>query len=206
MSLAEDPWHWLTCPRLSKGELSRRHDSVVDATPRVAWQVGAQVQREVEGLDPNSKLRPDIQIVFPGQMLLADVVVSHSLTPNTIARGDVMMNAKWQGVKNRKYASVASRVGAEMLHLSVDACGGMASDAVRLVRAIGEEGERCSAGTWSRGWIERMLLSLVAMAVQRGNAMAMLSGYTRSAGAGTSGEGERAGEQSRAGAGRESTD
>ena len=65
-SLAADPWHWLTCPRLSKGELSRRHDSVVDATARVAWQVGAQVQREVEGLDPNSRLRPDLQIVFPG--------------------------------------------------------------------------------------------------------------------------------------------
>ena len=62
VSLAADPWHWLTCPRLSKGELSRRHDSVVDATARVAWQVGAQVQREVEGLDPNSRLRPDLQI------------------------------------------------------------------------------------------------------------------------------------------------
>ena len=40
------------------------------------------------------------------------------------------------------------RVGTEMLHLSVDACGGMATDAVRLVRAIGEEGEVCSAGVY----------------------------------------------------------
>ena len=116
-----------------------------------------------------------------------------------------MMNARWQGVKNRKYASVASRVGAEMLHLSLDACGGMATDAVRLVRAIGEEGEVCSAGIWSRSLIERRLLSSIAMAVQRGNAMAMLSGYTRSAGAGTSQESERAGEENRAEAGRERT-
>ena len=89
-----------------------------------------------------------------------------------------------------------------MLHLSVDMCGGMASNAVRLVRATGEEGERWSAGTWSSGLIERMLLSSVAIAVQRGNAMAMLSGYTRSAVAGAHAEG-RAGEKTVVGTGGE---
>ena len=80
VSLHTDQCHWLTCPRLINGELSRRHNAVVDATARFAWLVGAQVQREVKGLDPNSKRRPDLQIVFPGRMMLADVVVSHSLT------------------------------------------------------------------------------------------------------------------------------
>jgi len=55
----------------------------------------------------------------------------------------------------------------------------MASDAIRLVKAIGEEGERWSAGTWSSGYIERMLLGSIAVAVQRGNALAMLTGFSR---------------------------
>ena len=55
----------------------------------------------------------------------------------------------------------------------------MASETVRLAQAIGEEGEWWSAGTWNRRVIERQLLSEVAVAVQRGNALAMLSGYTR---------------------------
>ena len=58
---------------------------------------------------------------------------------------------------------------------------------------------------WSSKLIERMLLSSVVMAVQRSNAMAMLSGYTRPAGAGTTRESERAGEKNKAEAGRERT-
>ena len=57
---------------------------------------------------------------------------------------------------------------------------GMATDAVLLVEAIGEEGERCSAGTWSSSRIKRMLMGSIAVALQRGNAMVLLSGYTRS--------------------------
>jgi hypothetical protein len=109
------------------------------------------------------------------QILLADVVVSHSLTPYNVARCDTM-TVVWQTIKNKKYANVASRLGAEMLNLSLDTCGGMASDAIKLAKAIGEEGERWSAGTWSSGFIERTLLGSRAVPVQRGNAMTMLNG------------------------------
>ena len=44
---------------------------------------------------------------------------------------------------------MASRRGAELLNVSVDACGGMAVDTSRLVEAVGEEGESWSMGTWS---------------------------------------------------------
>ena len=76
---------------------------------------------------------------------------------------------------------MASRLGAELMNFSVDACGGMASDAERLVRAISEEGERWSAGTWTYGSVKRQLLGSVALAVQRGNALTMLSGFSRAA-------------------------
>ena len=55
--------------------------SLVDAVSRVARQVGAQVRTEVKELDPHSEKRPDLQIVFPGRMILSDVAVSHMLTP-----------------------------------------------------------------------------------------------------------------------------
>ena len=113
-------------------------------------------------------------------MLLTDVVVSHSLTASQIARRQ-SVTASWQLRKNRKYAGVAARLGAELLNMSVDSCGGLASGASELVRAIGEEGERWSLGTWSSGSIERQLLGAVAIAIQRGNALAVLSGHTRAA-------------------------
>ena len=86
ISFYDDPWHSLTCTNLIKGELSRRHDAVVNAIGRVAWMVGGQVKREVEGLDADSRKRPDLEIVFPGRRLLSDVVVSHSLTASSIMR------------------------------------------------------------------------------------------------------------------------
>ena len=179
ISFYDDPWHSLTCTNLIKGELSRRHDAVVNAIGRVAWMVGGQVKREVEGLDADSRKRPDLEIVFPGRRLLTDVVVSHSLTAGSIVRSQ-SLTTQWQWVKNKKYAGVAARLGAELLNVSLDSCGGMAEDAVLLVEAVAEEGERWSMGTWNSGEIKRQLLGAIAVAVQRGNALAMLVGYTRS--------------------------
>ena len=68
LPLRGDAWHWLVCSDPTNGELRRRHDTVADAIGRVAWQVGAQVQREVEGLNPTNNQRPDVQIVFPGRI------------------------------------------------------------------------------------------------------------------------------------------
>ena len=178
ISLRGEPWHFLSCRMMTNGELSRRHDSVADAIGRVAWLVGAQVRREVKQLDPHSNQRPDLQITFPGRTLLTDVAVSHSLTPNYIAQS--RSSAAIQQLRKReKYRRVASRLGAELLNASVEASGGLASDAERLMHAIGEEGERWSVGTWTSGAIRRQLLGAIAVAVQRGNALAMLSGYTR---------------------------
>ena len=55
----------------------------------------------------------------------------------------------------------------------------MALGASRLVEAIAEEGARWSAGTWTESGIQRQLLGSIAAAVQRGNGLAMLAGYTR---------------------------
>ena len=53
----------------------------------------------------------------------------------------------------------------------------------RLIRAIGEEGEQWSLDTWSSSGIQRQLLCAIAVAVQRGNAMTLLSCNARAAGA-----------------------
>jgi hypothetical protein len=151
---------------------------VADVIARVAWQEGAQVQREVTGLDPDSNQRPDVQLAFPGRLLLSDVVVSHTLSAGYIACSKSSVAMK-ELVKDKKYAGVAARLGAELTNCSVDACGGLGRGALRLARAIGEEGERWSAGTWHSTLIERQLLGSIAVAVQRGKALTMLSGYTR---------------------------
>ena len=66
----------------------------------------ARYGTEVEGLNPCSKQRPGLEIVFPGRVLLTDVPVSHPLTANGIAyrRSSAVT---WQRRKSKNYAEVA---------------------------------------------------------------------------------------------------
>ena len=55
----------------------------------------------------------------------------------------------------------------------------MAGDAMKLVEAMGEEGKE-AMGSWTKAEIMRYILSLTAVAVQRGNARIVLSGRMKS--------------------------
>ena len=112
--------------------------------------------------------------MFPGRMLLKIVTVHHTLMVNHIARYEFTV-LKMQGIKDKKYAGVAARRADGFLRRRQLGLGG---GAVQLVSAIGEEGQRWSAGTSNSGLIERQLLVSVAVAVQRGKALLMLSGFT----------------------------
>ena len=105
---------------------------MVDAIARVAWIVGAQVKREVKGLSRGSAQRPNLQIVLPGQMLLTDVTMSHSMAVSNVVSG-LSTATQRKTRKNTKYGLVAARVGAELLNLFIDTCRGMAGDAPKLV-------------------------------------------------------------------------
>ena len=61
---------------------------------------------------------------------------------------------------------------------SVESCGGMAPDAITLLHVISEAGQE-HLGLWPRDQIVRQLLGSVAIAVQKGNAMALLSAHSR---------------------------
>ena len=121
---------------------------------------------------------------------LSDVSVSHTLTPAGVASLKSQASVR-QSAKKSKYASVASRLGAELLNVVVDTSGGMTADALRLIQAVGEEGEKWSAGTWTSAAIRRHLTGAVAIGLQRGNAIAMLSGYSRTARVGAREDGTR---------------
>ena len=177
VSLRDDPWHFLSCPALTSGEGYTRHNEIRDALQHVAMMAGAQTRKEVEGLSEDSRIRPDLQILFPARMLLTDVVVAHPLTSSHISRRQSVAGLKQQE-KRHKYASVAAKIGAELLPFAVESCGGMAQDALKLIHAMAEEGED-TMRMWSGEQIARHSLCLTATAVQRGNAMMMLHGYTQ---------------------------
>jgi len=154
------------------------HNAVKDALYRAVLLTGGQAVREVTGLQRKSKLRPDLQIVYPGRHVLTDVAVVHPLgvygcerPANSTATAKKMATAK-----RRKYAAIASRHDAELIPFVVETCGGLGKDAIALLDVIsGAASEHLSL--WSQEDAAKEVLNSVAIAVQKGNAMTVLGAY-----------------------------
>ena len=65
-----------------------------------------------------------------------------------------------------------------LLPFSVETCGGMAEDAVELLDRIATAGAE-HLTFWSHNRIVQHLLAVVAVAIQKGNAMTVQAGYSR---------------------------
>jgi hypothetical protein len=92
----------------------------------------------VKGLETKTRIRPDLQIVYPGRHVLTDVAVVHSLgtrgrenPANSTATAKKMAQEK-----RRKYAAVANRHDAELIPFVVETCGGLGPDAIALLDVI----------------------------------------------------------------------
>jgi len=182
-SIRDDPWHFLTCPKLSKGELNVRHDDVGRAIYHSALLMGLRAQHEVKGLDDTSDLRPDVLLTLPGRQILTDVAIAHPLAPGAVRQAkstnELGCARAVESFKRRKYARLSSLRGFEQLPFVVETCGGMGPSAVTLVKAMAEASEE-HLRMWSKEAVIRQLVGSVAIAVQRGNGIAYLDGYDRS--------------------------
>ena len=86
----------------------------------------------------------------------------------------------------RKYDTTAARHHAQMLAFSMETCGGMAPDAETLLHIVADAGEE-QLGLWPKAAVLKQLTGAVSIAVQRGNAMSFLAGYTRAMALGAEG-------------------
>jgi hypothetical protein len=89
-TIRDDPWHFMTCQKLPKGEVSVRHDEVESALFRSALIMGLQAVRQPAGLDTLSDLRPDLMVILPGRRILTDVAICHPLAPSRVKKGTCM--------------------------------------------------------------------------------------------------------------------
>jgi hypothetical protein len=181
-SIRNDQWHFLTCKMVQPNEVNARHDEVVNVLYRSALLMGIQAVREPTGLHTTDDRCPDLLLVLPGRAIMSDVCITHPLAP-----GKVKNRTSWtttgaarnlQHKKHTRYMKTAVQNNAELLPFSVETYGGMAPDAIKLLSAMGDMGQE-QLGMWPRHIVIRHLIGSVATAVQRGNAVAWLSGYSR---------------------------
>jgi hypothetical protein len=177
-AIEKDSWHFLTCSSRTKREQFIRHNAIVDALYHSVLLVGGQAMREPMGLSVDNKRRPDLQIVFPGEHILTDVVVVHPLTHSktAVSTNAIFHSRRAETAKLRKYNEVADTHQAQLLPFAVETSGGLAPGAITLLDIISRTGQEHLA-LWSRNEVEKYVMGAVSMSVQRGTAMAMLNGY-----------------------------
>jgi hypothetical protein len=176
-----DRWHHLSCNIHKRREINLRHNTVVHALYAHAGYAGGAVAKEPSGLSTEDNRRPDLQIVFPGQHILTDVVISHPLCPSHITAASKKHTVTAQQAEQRKhvnYHQLAEHQHARFLPFSVETTGGMGCDAVELVDQI-SLACRDHLTLESHLYIARGVRASVAIAVQKGNALAILAGYSR---------------------------
>ena len=180
-SIRADPWHFLSCRKLVNGEITARHDGVAEQVSRCAMLLGLRARREVDGLSTNTSLRPDLLLSLPGRTVLSDVAVCHPLAPgrrSAYGTRPLAIAKDKENVKKAKYLAMSSAHCFVQLPIALETTGGMGPAAVTLVKAMADASQEHLV-MWTRADVIREVAGSLAMAVQRGNAMAVIEGYDR---------------------------
>jgi hypothetical protein len=177
----KDSWHHLACNSHKRREINARHNAVILALYSHVRYAGGAATIEPPRLSADSRIRPDLQIVFPNQHILTDVVISHPTCPSHIvaASAKQLATAEQAAVtKHTTYDQLAVEQQARFLPFSVETMGGMSKEAVELVEQIGLAcRDHLTLATHES--IARGVRASVACAIQRGNAMTVLAVYSR---------------------------
>jgi len=144
--------------------------------------VGGQAIREPKGLVSDQRLRPDLQIVFPGCHLLSDVVIAHPFTSSRIKHrnalgGNAPLARLHEKIKTIKYKALTAQQQATFIPFAAETCGGLGPQALKLLKLLAEQA-REHLSIWPHHDIVGHMLGAVAVAIQKGNAMAVLAGFS----------------------------
>jgi hypothetical protein len=184
-SISNDPWHCLSCVQVRKNEINLRHDAVNKVIQLYAQYANAIVQHEPSGLsDESSQIRPDCRIILDSLTLLVDVTIVHPTARGKLenekevermCQKSLITASDAAQSKRNKYRSMASYQGAQFIPFAIETYGGMEKSVMELLKEIGTFAVDHESA-WGRKEIINNCLQAMAIAVQRGNAAAAITG------------------------------
>jgi hypothetical protein len=174
----DDPLHALSC-KLTRGrQITWRHDMVVDATATGLRQCGARVRVEQTSEDQNSKQRPDIFTTISGQQMFIDVGIVQPSAMSHRHKGPLVRTQEYEKEKSIKYKPVAMNHDAGMIPNIYECNGGYGEQACNLLEDIKRFAHE-EALAFAPSEVVRDMMDAVAIAIQRGNAKAIIAAYER---------------------------
>ena len=139
---------------------------------------GIVARKEPSGLSEEDGSQPDLQLLMDQYNKLIDVTIVHPTCPSHIKQAQTQLKTAHDAcqLKRSKYTKLAVQHHAEFIPFAIESYGGLSDPALQLIQEISVfASDHLSA--WSKEEIVENLNSAIACAVQRGNAIAAVSGY-----------------------------
>jgi hypothetical protein len=176
-SLADDPWHGLSCVKLKRGPITHRHDHIVrtvanwvSSFPRFSVQVEPRVYKP-----QGQRLKPDLLIKSPSDtQFYLDVTIPFNCAPSHLEKGVYKFGklaGRMESRKATKYRGFATRHNAKVAGFGIDAFGGWGAGALFVSTWVKRE-IKAAGRVLPCDWAESLeqFHQQVSCGIQRGNA------------------------------------
>ena len=179
-SLLEDPSHFLSCNLLKATVLNLRHNLVSNCLSTWATRLGAACVVEPSGLDPLSLKRPDILICLPHTSYLVDVSIRHPTAPSNLrlAHQPLAVVKQAEQRKHAKYDQMAAAINSAFVPFIMETHGGYGPEALKLISDLVPPDTSPLDNLYPLHQTAFDLRSSLAIALQRGNAHAVMVGLS----------------------------
>ena len=185
-AVKKDPWHYLSCNHHKRREITIRHNLVLQVLYRLINYVGGVAAREPIDLHDKDGRRPDLELILRSLHALLDVMIVNPLCPTHLIAASKESLASVRGgerTKINKYKGTASQHQAKFIAFVIESTGGLSDSAVSLLKQI-LLASRDNSTLWAWEEVRKECFWSVGIAIQKGNAMAMIAGRNKAVGMG----------------------
>ena len=170
--LDRDPWHAMSCSRLKRRSITKRHDSVLQILCRFASSHGVLTQIEPNNYEGS---RPDAELYFTEKRYHTDVSITHPGCPTyrpAAAKTALAAAGRRAKAKNKRYVEFSSSQGCGFTSFVCETYGGFHVDASKLLKSIVDEGASMddALGPLHGGCSVSLIKQIISIDIQRGNA------------------------------------
>ena len=138
-------------------------------------------------MDRANNSHPDIDAVMGARRTLVDVTVCHPTAASYVQQRTSLVALgtakRREQEKHRKYDAMAARLQVRFCAFAVETYAAFGAEAQKFCKDVADFAT-LSCSTWPWRTVQRCMVSAISMAVQQGNAVAVLRGLQRSQGPG----------------------
>ena len=160
-----------------------RHDHIVRILASLFRQVGAAVHIEPR-IYGTMRLRPDLDITLPDKSLMIDVTVAHPAAPSRGSVVPLAAAAAAEKIKYSRYSEFAKKHGAVFYPFAMESYGAFAVAAVKVLKILKRAAGNSYHHSIPASSVGTYAAQVLAVGLQRGNAMVAMKGAVESRAAG----------------------